>query len=639
MYSGPATVSSFEAASLTLFDSLQQSNDLLHHLPTAAFVAIDEEMTGISIQNRRHPKDKTPTEQYPELKQAAERYAIIQLGVSLFHNKNGVWESRSYNFYLFPSEREVVLNPSTIQFLKQHNMSFDIWMKEGIPYQTGQQAAISLQKFVEHQKRKQAESETPQTPATVQSTVRRSIELRRLEDIQFFAQTMAALREWLDGVHENGGTSFLLPPCNSFLRRALYESIEKEYPSLELESAGQAFPNQIRVWRLTPEEKVARKLLLEKTAWENLVCDQIGLWRVFEALARVCRGEELDRSSVLFANSFNDINWSKTGSVFAEDSIVRGKIPLVVHNGFMDLCFLLSHFHSIKLPDKLSSCKELIRSYFPMVYDTKVMATECLSLWSNDSTTLAALFASRGAQQANVKRHERDGSDQEHEAAYDAFMTGSIYVCLCNEIRGNIPDGLEPHEQFGKLTHLQNTGESHDEQVRTAYARNKLYQMSLYTMDLEEQTDDPLSRGMLPECTYRVTGIDPSVSTRDIIRCLSDISDGQGRRVNFEIIWIEDTTFLVAASYRPAPLPPTEAEEGEVVAPSDLEETTRVLREHGQIIYDVLRHRFRRETIVSLAEYLDALKKDEEEQIEPQSLFSKIWDLFAGAPAKRRRLS
>lgn len=609
----------------------------MDHLPSAAFVAIDEEMTGISIHNRRSPKDKTPSEQYPELKLAAERYAIIQLGVSLFHNKNGAWESRSYNFYLFPSEREVVLNPSTIQFLKQHNMGFDLWMKEGIPYQTGQQAAISLQKFVDHQKRLQKESEQPQSVATVQTTVKRCIELRRIEDIEFFARAMAALREWLDGVHEDGGTSFLLPPCNSFLRRALYENIEKEYPSLDLESAGQAHPNQIRVWRLTPEEKVARKRQLQHTAWENLVCDQIGLWRVFEAMARVCRGEELDRSSVLFAPSFDGVDWNKTGSIFADESIVRGKIPLVVHNGFMDLCFLLSHFHSFKLPDELSSCKELIRGYFPIVYDTKVMATECLSLWSNDSTTLGALFESRGAEQANVQRIVRDISDQEHEAAYDAFMTGSVYICLCDEIKDGNPDGLEPHVQFGNLTHLQNTGISHDEQVRTVYARNKLYQMSLYTMDLEDETYDPLSRGMLPEYTYRVARIDPLISTRDIIRCLSDLFDNQGRRVNFEIIWIDDTTFLVAASYRPVPPPP--AEEGEIMDPSDPEETTRVLQEHGPIIYDVLRNRFKHETILSLAEHLDALKKVEDQRTEPQTFFSKIWDLFAGKPAKRRRLS
>ena len=74
--------------------------------------------------------------------------------------------------------------------------------------------------------------------------------------------------------------------------------------------------------------------------------------------------------------------------------------------------------------------------------------------------------------------------------------------------------------------------------------------------------------------------------------------------------------------------------------PSDLDETARVLQEHGPIIYDVLRNRFKHETIVTLAEYLSALKDNvEDEDTEPQTFFSKIWDLFAGKPAKRRRLA
>ena len=49
----------------------QQSNDLLRHLPTAAFIAIDEEMTGISVPpgvqgqpSVRPPKDATPARCY-----------------------------------------------------------------------------------------------------------------------------------------------------------------------------------------------------------------------------------------------------------------------------------------------------------------------------------------------------------------------------------------------------------------------------------------------------------------------------------------------------------------------------------------------------------------------------------------------
>ena len=132
-------------------------------------------------------------------------------------------------------------------------------------------------------------------------------------------------------------------------------------------------------------------------------------------------------------------------------------------------------------------------------------------------------------------------------------------------------------------------------------------------MDLENTAEDPLSRGMLPESTYRVEGIDPSVSTRDIVRCLSGLFDHTGRRINFEIVWVDDTTFLVAASYRAPPIqrPASPAEEGEVsderaeVAgrPVVEDNSAEVLKEHGQLIFNQLRGRFQTESIMTLDEH------------------------------------
>jgi CAF1 family ribonuclease len=176
----------------SLFLLGQQSNDLLLHLPTAAFVAVDEEMTGISVSKGRPAKDQSPAQRWFELKQAPERYSIIQLGLALFHpvtnsgagNNRDAAESssisgrgytsvppvnavpvrgggaspsgytvRRYNFYMFPSTggrnddeaREVVLNPSTVAFLHEHNMSFDLWSSQGVPYTTSAKATEALE--------------------------------------------------------------------------------------------------------------------------------------------------------------------------------------------------------------------------------------------------------------------------------------------------------------------------------------------------------------------------------------------------------------------------------------------------------------------------------------------------------------
>lgn len=62
------------------------------------------------------------------------------------------------------------------------------------------------------------------------------------------------------------GTSLVLPPCNAFLRRCLYETIEDEYPGLILEKADMdpthagAARNQIRVIRMSDAEKKRRRI-------------------------------------------------------------------------------------------------------------------------------------------------------------------------------------------------------------------------------------------------------------------------------------------------------------------------------------------------------------------------------------------
>jgi CAF1 family ribonuclease len=760
---------------------------LLHHLPNAAFIAIDEEMTGINVRagggqnNSRPTRDLTPSQRYHELKLAPERYNIIQFGIALFfrnhptasendtgknHSARGysttssgnsmvppsspVRTSRSsnnasstgsnelkppsssttiphdylvrrYNFYMFPSapgnnnsycdsgydQKDVVLNPSTISFLHQHNMSLDMWSRDGIPYATTDHATTILGSYRKKELDIVRERKDPaqNRPVTVQDTIRNRVELTRIDDKNFHARAMANLREWLDSPisattqhqpaeildpNDDEGVitdqqqdplvncSFLLPPCNSFLRRALYESIQKEYPALELESGGN---QQIRVWRLNEMEKVERNRRLRKESWEELIGKRLGVWRIFEALRRACSGLELDPSSILFANSYEQVDWDRVAGFNQElnETPSRRPIPIVVHNGFMDLCFLMTHFVSHQLPDKYGDCKLVITEHFPLIYDTKVLATEC-PCWDSDSneqnastTNLANLFQivvcdpnyyyNRSEENSRAllddiyvlpavgRSNKGNVEDQEHEAAYDAYMTGAIFVGLCHRIDQRIPTSA-PNCNFLNIIHSQ----EHHNTARICFGRNKLYQMSIYTMDLEEMRPDrdPLNRGMLSESTYRISGIDKAVSTRDIVQCLSGIRDSADRQVNFVIVWIDDTTFLVAATYRPT-YPPVhhgdvvvDAIDGVLEEPiqeidtSSNDETETILQEHGNLLLPALQVRFNKnETIVVLEDYLASLAnsgivdnaKDEAQNF---SWVNRIWSMFGGATNKKR---
>lgn len=549
--------------------------------------------------------------------------------------------------------REVLLNPSSIAFLNQHNMNFNTWTKEGVSFVSSEAAEELLSKYqkkeLERQEKNAEAKKSGSSPKGGSSSSRpgqRRVELRRTEDIDFHARAMAALREWLDSAHpmnpfapgdnDNNnnppaggvgqsevpeGLSFLLPPTNSFLRRALYESVEAEYPALICEKAGADHPNQIRVLRLNPEEQRTREERLRREEWEKLIVGQIGVWRVFMALSLASHGVEIPTDSISFAKNVKDINWSRNStSVDSSLAPVGRKIPIIVHNGYMDLMFLLSHFHAHKLPPTFNEAKALIHSYFPTVYDTKYLSVECslASLW-NESTHLEGLFTklfqgndewSRlielvpDVQGASGFAYLAGGAGQAHDAAYDAFMTGAVYVGACYMIRSN--QRIAPNAStggVGSLKHLLH--DEHDEGVKTVFGRNHLYLMqSIYSVDLENATDDPLCRGMLAESIFRISNLDPSLTTRTIVHCLSDLVDSQSNRVSFEIIWVNDATFLVAASRkssRPRTFGIPPLQEASLTIEVD------VLQEHGRLILKALKARFPEESIVSWHEYVASL--------------------------------
>ena len=634
---------------VTKSNFLEQLRDLLLHLPTSSFVSIDEEMTGISLpgsRNSRPNKVELPSERYTKLlKEVPERYAILQVGVALFHKnpkykdpakgsdgggggspsrarasstaeeeqrllanggdsdvmehafmhregalnqdeledltereeENGAdrlneeepsqpeFTSRIYNFYIFPSawsDRELTLNPSTIKFLMENNMDFNKVFEEGIPFTTVKNAEVLKERYF-RKHNDEAKKNGDKTP-----TKKDKVTLTSTNDIAFVARVMANLREWIDSDDSNlqnvingqEGTSLVLPPCNAFLRRCLYETIEAEYSGLLLEradlspNAGPTARNQIRVIRLTPEERKRRENRLKVEEWEKLLQGNLGFTTVFQAISDVCNGRVLTKERI---EGFLDGSFPAP-SVPLDEGCNGRQIPLIVHNGLMDLMFLLTHCHDPSLPSNFEETKMRIRHYFPSIFDTKVMSTEYSDAQiKGGSTALGDLFdtlkvvdASENFLFPTISNQENGGSEgQAHEAAWDAYMTGSVFNALGKRI-------LEGKNVLNlDLTFNSLLNESSDSLLRDYLGMNMIYMhMSLYTIDLESTSGpaglhDPLSSGLSIDTTFHVSGITTSVSTRDIIQALMAGSEGESddilRELKYDIIWVDDSSFFV----------------------------------------------------------------------------------------------
>ncbi|VEU40422.1 unnamed protein product [Pseudo-nitzschia multistriata] len=553
-------------------------------------------MTGIQLppgESKGISKQDTPADRYPTLKQVPERYSIIQFGICLFEHKSSSetetsdaasFHVRRYKFTLFPPDertsREITLSPSSIHFLLQNNMDLNLWAREGVPFCTQDGAARFVEKFLKHHEEVESASNT--TPAKPH----RKVVLTKDDDKEFHARVMSSLREWLDAPIPGAGTqgaegiSFLLPRCNSFLRRSLYESIERDYPYLILERHNN---DQIRVWRCTSEERARRNQRLLVEGYSKLVQEKIGAQRIFLALTKACSGEPIRTRTehIILAPDANEAVMDFSPG----KRLSNRKIPLVVHNGLMDILFLMTHFHAPKLPETWRDCKSLVHSYFPLIYDTKIMALDYCS--STGRTRLDDVYEQAVASHPHWKNRifslngQAQLDKQSHDAAYDAYMTGVAFCALSYGIQDECK--IPPVDASSEFA-LWDCSTEDFSFSRSMYGRNKLYfHLSPYTIDLESPELDPLGRGMSHESTFLVSDIDPSVSSRDIANCLSRLYDSSNQRVNFDVIWVNDTTFIVGA---------------QIVS---LIEDPERFEEHGWLILEALRNRFNKnETIKSL---------------------------------------
>lgn len=371
---------------------------------------------------------------------------------------------------------------------------------------------------------------------------------------------------------------------------------------------------QMRVWRLTDDERATRNQRLLNEDYHKLVTETIGMYRIFLALSKACRGESI--STNLERTILAQTPDAAVSKFVAEKVTPRRKIPLVVHNGLMDLLFLMSHFHCPTLPLNWVGCKELIHSYFPIIFDTKVLASEyCTDHKSR--THLQGVYEETLESYPEWQRKSQleESEEQAHDAAYDAYMTGVSFCGLTYTIHNQCKIPPTSSNARFKLWEVSDSLEY----PRWLFGRNKLhFHLSPFTIDLESSSD-PLGRRISALSTFRVANFDTQVTTRDILDSVRGLTDSEQRAISVELFWVDDSTFLVGARI------------------SSLPQNEELFKEHGKILLRALKERFcNGETVELLIPPTG--------QETGKSVWN-LWGLFGSSgpdgwrrPTKRRRL-
>lgn len=243
----------------------------------ATFISFDEEMTGINDNKVKISKLDDADARYTKMINVANRYAIIQFGMSIFEDiGNGEYIVSPYNFYIFPTTNiDIIMSPSSIDFLRFNNMDFQKWIGKGLPFVDKQGQVYLEKKYNQNQPQHiDAPSVTSAcangTPAVnVATTQSNLIVLSKPHDIEYMERNLKGLHDMIASTSDDlSGKSYTFESSNSYLRAAAYKQIDALELSPDKYRVSKTSTNQIVVSKVSSAAEM--EVLDQQTAAENL---------------------------------------------------------------------------------------------------------------------------------------------------------------------------------------------------------------------------------------------------------------------------------------------------------------------------------------------------------------------------------
>ncbi|KAF9181945.1 hypothetical protein BGZ50_005223 [Haplosporangium sp. Z 11] len=387
------------------------------------FVAMDTEMTGLAAPSNIPKREDSLATRYSKVSVSAANFLVIQLGICTFtwSDSIGGYEARAFNLPCFPAstddiktERFFKCQSTSLEFLISNGFDFNKWISSGIPYLSRPEEDVYIARKAE----KEAQL------ATISSSANNIPVDSRNKD--FFETTIALIKDWFENSTEEALT---VPAPNSFFRRLVHQIMRTDFGDHGLYVVSNSQARTMTVRRLTEEVRQ------EQEDAKKIQPPTLNLRRVL-------------------------------------DMISDARKPLIGHNCFLDLMQISQQF-LWELPLDLEEWKKAITREWNTVIDTKhlaghpmitplinVTALECIS-----SSVQSAPFVTIGpkivmsegfdryqlsapksdtettTQGENTKSEENEPVKTNfHEAGYDAFMTGQVFLRLAGFI-------LKEHER------------------------------------------------------------------------------------------------------------------------------------------------------------------------------------------------
>ncbi|SAL96564.1 hypothetical protein [Absidia glauca] len=347
----------------------------------ADFISVDAEFTGLNTPDVRFNNSDDIQQRYHKVQQHVQAFTVVQYGVCAFKKTPTGYVAKPFNFYVFggdndniQSYRNFLSSASSLSFLRSNNFDFNKLIDDGIPFYN------------------YSEERNSYTANGGWNVISRHQEANDSTLGKHARSFLEPFRQSLGNWLQQGAKSPLTVATGSAMHKKLvYQDIQHGRYAGYLK-ASSPDPRSIQIVKIDSEDR-------------------------FQAAAQT---PTLNFRHVI-------------------EAIKEADCPVVIHNGLYDICHTVDQFWH-NLPETVRDFKELVTSMWKNVVDTKYMAEfhPILRTCFNTSV-LGSLYNTVEEELKNgghiirmgdgFDRYSADGSpDSSHEAGYDAYMTGVIYL-------------------------------------------------------------------------------------------------------------------------------------------------------------------------------------------------------------------
>ncbi|XP_075231184.1 poly(A)-specific ribonuclease PARN-like isoform X2 [Lycorma delicatula] len=370
-------------------DLLPEITDVVNN---SSFLCIDGEFTGLNSGEDVTAFD-TPEQYYHKLCDGAMSFLFFQFGLAAFQYdaKEDKYSHKAYNFYLFPRpynrnarDCRFLCQSSCVDFLASQGFDFNKVFREGIPY-------LSIPdeqdvRFQLEQKRKRIDSpDLIRVPDDLKSVIENAC-----QQVQQFLETDKKEQE------------IILERTNGFIRRLVCQEIKQRFSPDEVTIEIRNYVLVVRHIQGAEERLKEQENKREKE--EADIEDAVGFTHIIRLLSKC-------------------------------NKLIIG------HNLLLDLLHIVRQFY-MPLPDDYSEFKLMLHNLFPKLLDTKFMCSAPPFKDILTTTVLSNLLKSLKEPPFNIPvvgYEEGKGYKsidlKYHEAGFDAYMTGLVYLTLGNFLK------------------------------------------------------------------------------------------------------------------------------------------------------------------------------------------------------------